>query len=218
MNGDLFAAFEHARHPTLEPITPGAVWLRAFADEHADQLMQALAAVLRQAPLRQMQTPGGYTMSVASSNCGALGWVSDRRGYRYQAIDPLSEQPWPALPALFVALATRAAAAAGFAGFVPDACLINRYVPGARMSLHQDKNERDMTQPIVSVSLGLPATFRFGGDQRSDKTVRLQLESGDVVVWGGPARWRFHGVDAVPEGMHQLTGHCRFNLTMRKAG
>jgi alkylated DNA repair protein (DNA oxidative demethylase) len=197
MNGDLFAAFEHARHPTLEPITPGAVWLRAFADEHADQLMQALAAVLRQAPLRQMQTPGGYTMSVASSNC---------------------EQPWPALPALFVALATRAAAAAGFAGFVPDACLINRYVPGARMSLHQDKNERDMTQPIVSVSLGLPATFRFGGDQRSDKTVRLQLESGDVVVWGGPARWRFHGVDAVPEGMHQLTGHCRFNLTMRKAG
>ncbi len=218
MNADLFAAFEHARQPAAEPITDGAVWLRAFADDQTGALMTAIAAVLAQAPLRQMQTPGGYTMSVATSNCGALGWVSDRRGYRYQRDDPLTGQAWPRLPAVFSALAEHAAAAAGFAGFVPDACLINRYVPGAKMSLHQDKNERDMTQPIVSVSLGLPARFLFGGAQRSDKSLRLLLENGDVVVWGGPARLRFHGVDTVAEGEHALTGRCRFNLTFRCAG
>lgn len=214
MNGDLFAAL---RAPESQPITDGAVWLRAFADDEAGALLQAIEAVIAQAPLRQMQTPGGYTMSVAMSNCGASGWVTDRRGYRYQAIDPLSSQPWPAMPKLFLALAQRAAAAAGFDDFYPDACLINRYAPGAKMSLHQDKNERDMTQPIVSVSLGLPATFLFGGMQRSDKPVRLRLENGDVVVWGGPARLRFHGVDTLADGVHPLTGRCRFNLTFRKA-
>ena len=218
MNGDLFAAFEHARRPTVETIMDGVVWLRAFAEHDSAALMQAIGLVLQQAPLRQMQTPGGYTMSVATSNCGALGWVSDRRGYRYQGDDPLAAQPWPKMPPVFATLATRAAAAAGFAGFEPDACLINRYIPGARMSLHQDKNERDMRQPIVSVSLGLPATFLFGGNQRGDKTVRMLLESGDVVVWGGPARLRFHGVNTVAEGEHDLTGRCRINLTFRRAG
>lgn len=218
MTGDLFAAYEHARQPASERITDGAVWLRAFADTHAGALMQALDGVLAQAPLRHMQTPGGHTMSVATSSCGALGWVSDRHGYRYQRDDPLARQAWPQMPHLLQTLAAEAAALAGFAGFMPDSCLINRYAPGARMSLHQDRNERDMTQPIVSISLGLPATFLFGGAQRHDKALRLPLESGDVVVWGGPARLRFHGVETVKAGTHPLTGECRFNLTLRCAG
>lgn len=214
MSGDLFASLRVA---ATEPIVEGAVWLRAFADDQAPALLQAIEQVTAQAPLRQMQTPGGYTMSVAMSNCGEFGWVTDRRGYRYQREDPLSQRPWPAMPPVFVALAVQAAAAAGFHDFAPDACLINRYVPGARMSLHQDKNERDMAQPIVSVSLGLPATFLFGGAARADKPLRMRLESGDIVVWGGPARLRFHGVDTLAEGMHALAGGCRYNLTFRKA-
>jgi len=215
MTGDLFAAL---RVPSVERIDDGAIWLRAFADEQAAVLVQAIEQVTAQAPFRQMQTPGGYTMSVAMSNCGELGWVTDRRGYRYQRDDPLSQRPWPAMPDVFIEFAVRAATAAGFDRFMPDACLINRYVPGARMSLHQDKNEGDMTQPIVSVSLGLPATFLFGGNERADKPVRMRLESGDVVVWGGPSRLRFHGVDTLAEGVHELTGTCRYNLTFRKAG
>jgi len=218
MTGDLFAAHEHARRPCSEVIADGALWLQAFADAQVSDLLEAINAVLAQAPLRQMQTPGGYTMSVAMSNCGALGWVTDRHGYRYQAQDPLSMQAWPAMPAPFSQLAARAAAAAGFQDFAPDACLINRYEPGARMSLHQDKNERDLREPIVSVSLGLPASFLFGGLKRSDKPLRLCLQSGDVVVWGGPARLRFHGIETVNQGEHALTGHYRFNLTFRKAG
>ncbi|AKZ63669.1 alpha-ketoglutarate-dependent dioxygenase [Herbaspirillum hiltneri N3] len=215
MTGDLFAAL---RAPTIEHIADGATWLRAYAEDDAAALIEAIAQVTAQAPFRQMQTPGGYTMSVAMSNCGELGWVTDRRGYRYQREDPLSQQPWPEMPAIFLALAERAAAAAGFHNFLPDACLINRYTPGARMSLHQDKNERDMSQPIVSVSLGLPATFLFGGAGRADKPLRMRLESGDVVVWGGPARLRFHGVDTLAQGAHALTGDCRYNITFRKAG
>jgi alkylated DNA repair protein (DNA oxidative demethylase) len=215
MTGDLFAAL---REPSVERIDDGAIWLRAFADEQADALVQAIEQVTAQAPFRQMQTPGGYTMSVAMSNCGELGWVTDRRGYRYQRDDPLSQRLWPPMPDVFIDLAVKAATAAGFGNFMPDACLINRYVPGARMSLHQDKNEGDMMQPIVSVSLGLPATFLFGGNARADKPVRMRLESGDVVVWGGPARLRFHGVDTLAEGVHELTGKCRYNLTFRKAG
>ena len=214
MTGDLFAAL---RTPSVEPIIEGAWHLRAYADHQALALTQAIHTLLAQSPLRQMQTPGGHTMSVAMSNCGQLGWVSDRRGYRYQSIDPLSQQAWPEMPHLFLDLASRAAAQAGFADFVPDACLINRYVPGARMTLHQDKNECDMTQPIVSVSLGLPAVFLFGGAQRTDKALRMRLESGDVVVWGGPARLYFHGVNTLADGYHDLTGQCRFNLTFRKA-
>ncbi|MCP3656871.1 DNA oxidative demethylase AlkB [Herbaspirillum sp.] len=216
MSGDLFAGL--ARDPSVETITEGALLLRAFVgEEEAAALMAAIDKVLAASPLRNMQTPGGFRMSVAMSNCGQFGWVTDRRGYRYQSLDPLAERDWPAMPEAFAALAARASAAAGFAGFDPDACLINRYEPGARMSLHQDKNELDMDQPIVSVSLGLPATFLFGGMARTDKPQRMRLESGDVVVWGGPARLAFHGVDPLRDGEHPLTGRCRYNLTFRRA-
>lgn len=216
MSGDLFAGL--ARDPSVETITEGALLLRAFVgEEEAAALMAAIDKVLAASPLRNMQTPGGFRMSVAMSNCGQFGWVTDRRGYRYQSLDPLAERDWPAMPEAFAALAARASAAAGFAGFDPDACLINRYEPGARMSLHQDKNELDMDQPIVSVSLGLPATFLFGGMARTDKPQRMWLESGDVVVWGGPARLAFHGVDPLRDGEHPLTGRCRYNLTFRRA-
>ena len=165
-----------------------------------------------------MVTPGGLTMSVAMTNCGALGWVTDRRGYRYSALDPESDLPWPALPASFRRLAQDAAAVAGYAAFEPDACLVNRYEPGAKLSLHQDADERDFTQPIVSVSLGVPATFLFGGLRRADKTQRIALADGDVVVWGGPARMRFHGVLPLKDGQHSRLGAQRINLTFRKAG
>jgi len=216
VTADLFAGL--AREPSVETITEGALLLRAFVDEEeAAVLVPAIDGVLAASPLRHMQTPGGFRMSVAMSNCGQYGWVTDRRGYRYQSLDPLAERDWPAMPDAFAALAARASAAAGFAGFAPDACLINRYEPGARMSLHQDKNELDMDQPIVSVSLGLPATFLFGGMARTDKPQRMRLESGDVVVWGGPARLAFHGVDTLRDGEHPLTGRCRYNLTFRRA-
>ena len=216
MTGDLFAGL--ARDPSVETITEGALLLRAFVnEEEAAALMAAIDKVLAASPLRHMQTPGGFRMSVAMSNCGQFGWVTDRRGYRYQSLDPVAERDWPAMPEAFAVLAARASAAAGFAGFAPDACLINRYEPGARMSLHQDKNELDMDQPIVSVSLGLPATFLFGGMARTDKPQRMRLENGDVVVWGGPARLAFHGVDTLRDGEHPLTGRCRYNLTFRRA-
>lgn len=218
MSGDLFAACEQAQRPRTEQLVAGAVCLYGFADVQSGLLLQAIHQVLAQAPLRQMMTPGGHTMSVAMSNCGALGWVTDRRGYRYQAQDPVSAQIWPAMPTVFQILAEQAAAAAGYRDFVADACLINRYLPGTRMSLHQDKNERDLSQPIVSVSLGVTATFLFGGAARSDRALRIRLQSGDVVVWGGAARLRFHGVDTLPLATHPLTGNCRFNLTFRKAG
>lgn len=216
MTGDLFAGL--ARDPSVERITEGALLLRAFvSEEEAVQLMAGIETVLAASPLRHMQTPGGFRMSVAMSNCGRFGWVTDRRGYRYQSLDPLAERDWPTMPEAFMALAVRAAEAAGFAGFDPDACLVNRYEPGARMSLHQDKNEHDMAQPIVSVSLGLPATFLFGGLARTDKPQRMRLESGDVAVWGGPARLAFHGIDTLRDGEHALTGRCRYNLTFRRA-
>ncbi|MCA1325455.1 DNA oxidative demethylase AlkB [Herbaspirillum sp. alder98] len=216
MTGDLFG--DQERSPRQLAIVDGAQLLQAFiAPDQAQLLMHAIENVLAQSPLRQMVTPGGFKMSVSMSNCGELGWVTDRRGYRYQAEDPLSSQPWPPMPPLFATLAARAAQAAGFDDFAPDACLINRYAPGARMSLHQDRDEQDMRQPIVSVSLGLPATFLFGGSERRDRPQRLRLESGDVVVWGGPARLLFHGIEPLPAGVHALTGACRYNLTMRRA-
>jgi DNA oxidative demethylase len=165
-----------------------------------------------------MHTPGGLRMSVAMTNCGALGWVTDSRGYRYQATDPQNQKPWPAIPPAILSLAANAAQQAGYSNFIPDACLVNRYEPGARMTLHQDKNEHDFAQPIVSVSLGLPATFLFGGDTRNQRPARFALEHGDVVVWGGPARLRFHGVLPVKEGEHPTLGRQRINLTLRKAG
>jgi alkylated DNA repair protein (DNA oxidative demethylase) len=202
---------------TVETIVPGATLLRGFASDEAPALVRAIEHIAAASPFRNMETPGGFRMSVAMTNCGAAGWITDRRGYRYGDVDPATGRHWPAMPELFRALAARAAAAAGFEDFAPDACLVNRYAPGARMSLHQDKNERDFTQPIVSVSLGLPATFLFGGMKRSDRPKRLRLVSGDVVVWGGPARMAFHGIDPLTEGEDPLTGPCRLNLTLRRA-
>ena len=211
---DLFAP------PAGEPqvLAPGALLLPGAALDDAPTLLAAIRDVLAQAPLRQMLTRGGFKMSVAMSNCGALGWISDRRGYRYAPLDPERDAPWPAMPPVLQALATTSATRAGFAGFVPDACLINRYAPGARMALHQDRDEADFSQPIVSLSLGLPAVFLFGGLERGDKPARIPLAHGDVLVWGGPARLRFHGVMPVKEGGHPATGACRLNLTFRKAG
>jgi DNA oxidative demethylase len=200
-----------------EPLGPGAVVLRAFARSKAVALVEALGQVTERSPFRVMTTPGGYRMSVAMTNCGAVGWVTERSGYRYTALDPECSVHWPPMPRTFRELAVAAAAEAGFADFAPDACLINRYEPGARLSLHQDKDERDLASPIVSVSLGLPATFLFGGHRRSDRPRPVPLEHGDVVVWGGPARLRFHGVRALKAGHHPTLGACRINLSLRKA-
>lgn len=209
---DLFDDFGAERR-----LAEGAVYLRGLALPQETELLAAVDNVTAEAPFRNMVTPGGFTMSVAMTNCGAAGWVTDRKGYRYTAIDPQSGKPWPVLPAPFAGLATLAATKAGYPDFIPDSCLINRYEPGARMSLHQDRNERDYAQPIVSVSLGLPAVFLFGGDERADRPLKLPLEHGDVVVWGGPSRLRFHGVNPLADGAHPLVGRRRINLTFRKA-
>ena len=214
---DLFAADDAARAPAIEALAPGAIVWRGGAASCSADLLADLQQVLGAAPFRHLVTPGGFRMSVAMTNCGALGWVSDTRGYRYDAIDPDSDSAWPAMPPSFVDLAARAAAQAGYPGFRPDACLVNRYEPGARLSLHQDRNERDFRAPIVSVSLGLPAIFLFGGGQRSDPTTRVPLRHGDVAIWGGPSRLRYHGVLALKDGEHAATGRCRINLTFRCA-
>jgi alkylated DNA repair protein (DNA oxidative demethylase) len=213
---NLFADAEQGR-TWREELCPGAVVLRRFAAPDETDIFAALHGITVKAPFRHMVTPGGFLMSVAMTNCGSYGWVTDRTGYRYDAADPESGKPWPRMPGVFLQLAQDAAASAGFRGFEPDACLINRYDPGARLSLHQDKNERDLGAPIVSVSLGIPAVFLFGGSQRQDKPMRVQLMHGDVVVWGGPARLRYHGVMPLKEGYHALAGGHRINLTFRKA-
>ena len=200
-----------------EPLAEGAVLLRGFAAVRDTMLLAAIESIAAAAPFRRMITPGGFEMSVAMTNCGTAGWVTDRKGYRYATHDPDSGKPWPRLPKEFLALAEAAATEAGFPNFVPDACLVNRYEPGARLSLHQDRDEADYGHPIVSVSLGLPATFQFGGLKRSDPVKKVALRHGDVVVWGGPARLRHHGVLTLKNGEHPLTGHRRFNITMRKA-
>ena len=192
--------------------------LRAYALPQEAALLAAIGEVIAAAPLRHMVTPGGFRMSAAMTNCGALGWVTDETGYRYDAHDPESGRHWPPLPKAFMRVAQGASERAGFPHFSPDACLVNRYEPGARMSLHQDKDERDFSAPIVSVSLGLPAVFLFGGTKRAEGTQRVALAHGDVVVWGGPSRLRYHGVAPLKEGRHPLTGGYRYNLTLRKAG
>ena len=199
-----------------EPLEDGAVLLHDFATSEASLLIDEVTRITQQAAFRHLVTPGGYTMSVAMTNCGRVGWLSDRTGYRYDPVDPETKAHWPAMPPAFLDLAVRAAAEAGFADYDPDACLINRYVAGAKLSLHQDRDEKDAWAPIVSVSLGLPATFLWGGKRRSDPVRRLRLESGDVVVWGGPARFVYHGVAPLKEGEHSLTGATRINLTFRK--
>jgi DNA oxidative demethylase len=213
---DLFGDIEQP--PSIEALGDGAVVLRGFALPHQIGLLAAIDDILAVAPWRNMVTPGGLRMSVAMSNCGSLGWVSDRSGYRYQTVDPLNGRHWPAIPEIFNTLARTAATAAGFDNFHPDACLINRYDPGTRLSLHQDKNERDFNAPIVSVSLGIPAIFLWGGVRRADKAMRIPLLHGDVAVWGGPARLRYHGVLPLKAACHSLLGERRINLTFRRAG
>jgi alkylated DNA repair protein (DNA oxidative demethylase) len=199
-----------------ERLEEGAILLRGFAASEAFALLEEVARIAKTAPFRHLVTRGGHTMSVAMTNCGRVGWVSDRTGYRYDPVDPDTGTAWPAMPAAFLDLAARAAAEAGFADYDPDACLINRYEAGAKLSLHQDRDEKDAWAPIVSVSLGLPIVFLWGGKHRSDPVRRIRLESGDVVVWGGPARFVYHGVAPLASGDHPLTGSVRINLTFRK--
>jgi DNA oxidative demethylase len=216
LTADLFESVPDVR-PAQEAMAEGAVLLRGFAHAFEAELIAALRAIVQQAPFRHMVTPGGHQMSVAMTNCGSFGWVTERTGYRYDTNDPEAARPWPPMPPSFRELAAQAASRAGFAEFSPDACLINRYQPGARMSLHQDKDELDLGAPIVSVSLGLPAIFLFGGLQRGDKTRRFRLEHGDIAVWGGPVRLAFHGIAPLADGEHAMMGRQRINLTFRRA-
>lgn len=197
-------------------LATGAHLLAGFAYPETEQLLTDIQQLLKRSPLRFLTTPGGQTMSVAMSNCGPWGWHSDRQGYRYVQLDPQTQQPWPDMPKSFYLLASRAAAKAGFTRYRPDACLINRYAVGSRLSLHQDRDEQDSRAPIVSVSLGLPAIFLFGGKQREQACTKNFLQSGDVVVWGGDSRLNFHGIQPLADGYHPLTGNYRFNLTFRK--
>ncbi len=203
--------------PPTEIMAEGAVLLRGAALPFETDVLAALSDVTAVSPFRHMVTPGGYTMSAAMTNCGAAGWITDRTGYRYDHIDPETGNPWPPMPACFLALAIAAATDAGYPEFRPDACLVNRYEPGARLSLHQDKNEHDFADPIVSVSLGLPATFQFGGLKRNDPVRKFALRHGDVAVWGGPSRLRYHGVTELKDGHHETLGRMRINLTLRRA-
>lgn len=211
---DTLDTHEFAKQEILNDV----VLLRRFVVPAEKEILTDLAMVMKVTPLRQMVTPGGYTMSVTTASSGDLGWVSDKNSYRYASLDPLTQKPWPAMPSSFKQLAQQAADIAGFANFEPDACLINRYQLGARMGLHQDKDERDFSQPIVSVSLGIPAVFQMGGFARNDKALKLTLYHGDVLVWGGESRLRFHGVMPVKAGYHPALGDSRINLTFRKAG
>lgn len=215
---DLFSTAPAAPAPRgCLQLEPGAVLLQAFAFDEAPLLLVGIEQLAQQSPWRHMATSRGGRMSVAMTNCGAAGWVSDGRGYRYSTTDPQTQAPWPALPAAFAHLAKRAAQAAGFAHFEPDVCLVNRYLPGAGMALHQDRDEKSFDHPIVSVSLGVLATFLWGGATRAHKPHKLLLHHGDVVVWGGPARLNFHGVDVLRTHVHELTGNVRYNLTFRRA-
>ncbi|AZZ79285.1 alpha-ketoglutarate-dependent dioxygenase AlkB [Pseudomonas sp. RU47] len=215
---DLFADHEPEQRPRAEQIGEQSWVLHGFALPLIEQILPALDAILAVAPLRHMVTPGGFSMSVGTSSCGALGWITDRHGYRYSSVDPLSDLPWPAMPQVFSTLAQSAAVRAGFTDFNADSCLINRYLPGAKMSLHQDKDEKAYSAPIVSLSLGLPAMFLFGGFSRSDKSQRIALLHGDMVVWGGVDRLRYHGVLPIKQGRHPRLGEQRINLTFRVAG
>jgi alkylated DNA repair protein (DNA oxidative demethylase) len=215
MTTDLFDSAEVL--PAREQIADGAVLLRGFCRPIQHELLTAIDGIIAQSPFRHMVTPGGYQMSVAMTNCGSVGWVTDRSGYRYDCNDPITEKPWPEMPPIFRELAGQAAAQAGFACFRPEACLVNRYEPGTRLSLHQDRDEKNFDEPIVSVSLGLPTIFLWGGPRRSDRPQRFRLEHGDVVVWGGPSRLFFHGVAPLADGEHALLGRRRINLTFRKA-
>jgi alkylated DNA repair protein (DNA oxidative demethylase) len=212
---DLFA--EVAPAVETEKLADGAFLFRRFAGESTASIVRLVSQIAEVSPFRHMITPGGKRMSVAMTNCGSAGWTTDRQGYRYAKIDPETGAPWPPMPSTFQQLAERAAERAGFGSFEPDSCLINRYEPGTKLSLHQDRDEKSYEFPIVSVSLGLPAKFLFGGLVRTERPRRFRLENGDVVVWGGPSRLAFHGVDTLADGEHPLTGRFRLNLTFRRA-
>jgi alkylated DNA repair protein (DNA oxidative demethylase) len=214
----LLFEMESSKPLQRDALGEGTAFLSGFALERESELLSSLKRIVEYSPFRNMVTPGGFRMSVAMTNCGKLGWVTDRSGYRYDRIDPETGRSWPQMPAPFLRLAIMAATQAGFPKFAPDACLINRYEPGARLTLHQDKNERDFSHPIVSVSLGLPVVFLFGGLERSDRTRRIRVVHGDVLVWGGPARLRYHGIAPLRPGEHHLVGAVRYNLTFRNAG
>jgi alkylated DNA repair protein (DNA oxidative demethylase) len=214
---DLFSAAGALDDPPYEPIAQGAVLLRGYGLPFVPDILSSLEGITAQAPFRHMMTPWGAVMSVAMTNCGDAGWLTDRTGYRYDRIDPESGLSWPTMPGVFRVLATGAANEAGYPDFVADACLINRYEPGTRLTLHQDKNERDYAHPIVSVSLGLPATFQFGGLKRSDAVRKITVRHGDIAVWGGPSRLNYHGVAELKEGEHPAFGRVRINLTFRRA-
>lgn len=196
-------------------VEKGAVLLRAFATPRGTEFLQALEHVAKQAPFRHMHTPGGGCMSAAMTSCGTLGWVSSLQGYAYTTQDPISQQAWPAMPACLLALAQSAAHAAGYDHFTPNACLLNCYQNGSHMGLHQDRDEHDTTQPIVSLSLGRSGLFLWGGPTRRDRVRTLTLEHGDVLVWGGPARLHYHGLKGLGPSAHPLTGWTRFNITFR---
>lgn len=214
ITADLFADIERNQ---CDEILPDVFLLKGFALEKSTQLFKTICEVDTQAPFRKMQTPGGFYMSAELTNCGVVGWHSDHNGYRYTPFDPLTEQPWPDMPQGFRDLAETAAKRCGFPDFTPDVCLMNRYAVGAKMGLHQDKDEKDFAQPIVSLSLGLPIIFQFGGPKRNDPKQRILLQHGDVVVWGRAARRYYHGVLTLKSGQHPLTGPYRYNLTFRRA-
>jgi len=216
MMNDLFAGLE-PQQASRQDMADGAVFMRGRALAQADELIADIHRISSSAPFRHMVTPGGFSMSVAMTNCGTYGWVTDRRGYRYERQDPLTGENWSPMPESFLSLAVRAANEAGYPDFLPNACLINRYEPGAKMSLHQDKDEKDFSRPIVSVSLGLPVAFQFGGLQRTHPVTKYPLQHGDVVVWGGPSRLFYHGVLTLKNGVHEKAGPFRYNLTFRHA-
>lgn len=214
MQQDLFS---HDSDSSLVQLGAQAFVLKGFAQAQEVALWHAVQEVVAVAPWRQLLTPGGRKMSVWTTNCGSWGWLSDAKGYRYEQCDPLRQEPWPSMPKVFLELATSAAAQAGFANFAPDACLINSYQPGTKMGLHQDRDEVDLQAPIVSVSLGLAAQFLWGGERRNDRPKRVELSHGDVVVWGGVDRLKFHGITKIMNGCHPLLGQQRINLTFRQA-
>lgn len=201
--------------PRLE-LSKDAYLLKGYAHPFDSKLKQAIQAVTAISPFRRMGTAWG-PMSVAMTNCGQVGWVSDPQGYRYDQIDPLTGRRWPDMPDCFRDLAAAAARECGFDGFRPDACLVNQYQVGATLGIHRDQDEADFSHPIVSVSLGIPANFQFGGTDRKDPMRSVPLEHGDVVVWGGAARLNYHGVPKLKDAFHPFCDNTRINLTFRCA-
>lgn len=198
-------------------LAEGAMVLRRFATPVVVALMEGVEAVVAQSPLRRLIVPNGRPMRIEMTNCGLVGWVNIDGRYRYSRVDPLTGRSWPGMPATFRRIAGAAASAAGYPDFQPAVCIINRYAVGADLQMHQDRDDTQDRQPVVSVSLGLPAIFHFGGQGRGEKPLTIPLDDGDVVVWGGASRMHRHGVAPVAPGVHPRTGAYRYNLTFRTA-